>query len=93
MGAKRTRILIAKPGLDGTTVELTFKNRRHLVDWRDGSSPTLAEIAWRGYCIQHDPTVVCAYRWKNPQPKKTIRQLKITGTNGLYILVGLTLEK
>ncbi|MBN2294827.1 MAG: hypothetical protein JXM70_20525, partial [Pirellulales bacterium] len=78
---------------DGTTADLTLRNRKHLVDWRGDLSPTLGEIAWRGYCIQHDPTVVCTYRWENPHPEKTICHLKITGIQGLYILIGLTLEK
>jgi hypothetical protein len=78
---------------DGTTSLLPVQNRVHLTDWRDGSPATLAEVAWRGYCIRHEPAVVHAYRWENPHPEKQIRSLSVTGTTGVYILIGLTLEK
>jgi phosphohistidine swiveling domain-containing protein len=78
---------------DGTTAILAFQNQIHLTDWRDGSPAARAQTAWRGYCIRHEPAVVHAYRWENPNPQKQIRNLTVTGTYGVYILIGLTLEK
>ena len=79
---------------DGTKAADELNNLVALGDWRAAPAVQLGDYAWQGACVRHDPVVVYAYRWQNPQPDKAIAAVSLSaGENGTYVLAAMTLER